>query len=193
MFVISCNTSSSPQKPGKLFYICSVSKIINFLSVSLIEFVCISHHCIICESLCSLVFTFVCICQAEMLLSESQTAELLSFLSPSARPDVKGQATGFLLGLSGDRYEADRSYEHHSVISIVYLDLKSPWYLCLCVFRDGCQVLGSKPELLAALFALTSDLSIAVAKDCYFILVNLSADKTLHQVMGPEQRCTPTA
>lgn len=55
------------------------------------------------------------------------------------------------------------------------------------VFRDGRQVLGSKPELLAALFALTSDLSIAVAKDCYFTLVNLSADKTLHQVTGPEQ------
>lgn len=127
-----------------------------------------------------------------MLLSESQTAELLSFLSPSARPDVKGQATGFLLGLSGDRYEADRSYEDHSVIFIFYFDLKSPWFLCLCVFRDGCQVLGSKPELLAALFALTSDLSIAVAKDCYFILVNLSADKTLHQVMGPEQRRTRT-
>lgn len=70
-------------------------------------------------------------------------------------------------------------------VFIFYLDLKCPKYLCFCVFRDGCQVLGSKPELLAALFALTSDLSIAVAKDCYFILVNLSADRSLHQVMGP--------
>ena len=65
-------------------------------------------------------------------------------------------------------------------------------YLCICAFRDGCQVLGSKPELLAALFALTSDPSIAVAKDCYFILVNMSADKSLHQVIGPEQCCTWT-
>lgn len=63
-------------------------------------------------------------------------------------------------------------------------------HLCVCVFRDGCQVFRSKPELLAALFALTSDLSIAVAKDCYFILVNLSADRTLHQVICPEQLCS---
>lgn len=48
-----------------------------------------------------------------MLLSESQTAELLSFLSSSARPDVKGQATGFLLGLSGNRY--DRCYDDNVV------------------------------------------------------------------------------
>uniref|UniRef100_A0A3B5JZL2 Protein HGH1 homolog n=1 Tax=Takifugu rubripes TaxID=31033 RepID=A0A3B5JZL2_TAKRU len=86
-----------------------------------------------------------------MLLSEKETTELLSFLTHGARPDVKGQATGFLLGLSGN--------------------------------RDGCQVLASKPDLLAALFALTSDRSVAVAKDCYHTFVNLSADKALHQVL----------
>uniref|UniRef100_H3CK29 Protein HGH1 homolog n=1 Tax=Tetraodon nigroviridis TaxID=99883 RepID=H3CK29_TETNG len=73
---------------------------------------------------------------------------LLSFLTPSARPDVKGHATGFLLGLSGTRSEAQDADVHP-----------------------------------AALFALTSDPSIAVAKDCYFILVNLSADSALHQAL----------
>ncbi|XP_029682755.1 LOW QUALITY PROTEIN: protein HGH1 homolog [Takifugu rubripes] len=92
-----------------------------------------------------------CSSQAQMLLSEKETTELLSFLTHNARPDVKGQATGFLLGLSGN--------------------------------RDGCQVLASKPDLLAALFALTSDRSVAVAKDCYHTFVNLSADKALHQVL----------
>lgn len=52
------------------------------------------------------------------------------------------------------------------------------------VFRDGCRFLRSKPELLAALFALTSDPSIAVVKDCYHIFINLSADETLHQVIS---------
>lgn len=37
------------------------------------------------------------------MLSDSEAAELLSFLTPSARPDVKGQATEYFLGLSGDR------------------------------------------------------------------------------------------
>ena len=52
----------------------------------------------------------------------------------------------------------------------------------LFVFRDGCRFLRSKPDLLVALFALTSDPSIAIVKDCYFIFINLSADETLHQV-----------
>lgn len=52
------------------------------------------------------------------------------------------------------------------------------------VFRDGCRFLRTKPDLLAALFALTSDPSIAIVKDCYYIFVNLSADETLHQVIS---------
>lgn len=36
--------------------------------------------------------------------------------------------------------------------------------------------------MVGALFALTSDPSVAIAKDCYHILINLSADETLHQV-----------
>lgn len=57
----------------------------------------------------------------------------------------------------------------------------------LCFFRDGCRFLRSKPNLLSALFALTSDPSIAVVKDCYHIFINLSADETLHQVIGQSQ------
>lgn len=49
--------------------------------------------------------------------------------------------------------------------------------------RDGCRFLHSKPDLIAALFALTSDPSIAIVKDCYHIFINLSADETLHQVV----------
>lgn len=54
--------------------------------------------------------------------------------------------------------------------------------VCVCVFRDGCRFLRSKPDLIVALFALTSDPSIAIVKDCYYILINLSADETLHKV-----------
>lgn len=93
------------------------------------------------------------------MLSDSETAEMLSFLTPDTRPDVKGQATEYILGLSGN--------------------------------RDGCRFLRSKPDLLAALFALTSDPSIAIVKDCYHILINLSADETLHQVLVAHVRVLP--
>lgn len=63
----------------------------------------------------------------------------------------------------------------------------APSFQSVRLFRDGCQVLGSKPDLLAALFALTSDDSVAIARDCYHIFVNLSADKALHQVSGNVQ------
>uniref|UniRef100_UPI0037E70452 protein HGH1 homolog n=1 Tax=Semicossyphus pulcher TaxID=241346 RepID=UPI0037E70452 len=85
------------------------------------------------------------------MLSDSEAAELLSFLSPGTRPDVKNHAVGYILGLSAD--------------------------------RDGCRFFRSKPELLAAVFALTSDPSIAIVKDCYHIFINFSADETLHQVL----------
>uniref|UniRef100_A0A669F7D0 Protein HGH1 homolog n=1 Tax=Oreochromis niloticus TaxID=8128 RepID=A0A669F7D0_ORENI len=93
------------------------------------------------------------------MLSDSEVAELLSFLTPSTRPDVKGQATEYILGLSGN--------------------------------RDGCRFLHSKPDLIAALFALTSDPSIAIVKDCYHIFINLSADETLHQVLVKDVKVLP--
>ncbi|XP_034020610.1 protein HGH1 homolog [Thalassophryne amazonica] len=55
--------------------------------------------------------------------------------------------------------------------------------LGLSAHSDGCRYLRSKPDLLAALVALTSDQSVAIVKDCYHILINLSADETLHQVL----------
>ncbi|XP_035517508.1 protein HGH1 homolog [Morone saxatilis] len=93
------------------------------------------------------------------MLSDSEAAELLSFLTPTTRPDVKNQAIEYILGLSGH--------------------------------RDGCRFLRSKPELLAALFALTSDHSVAIVKDCYHILINLSADETLHQVLVADVKVLP--
>ncbi|XP_072237524.1 protein HGH1 homolog [Leuresthes tenuis] len=93
------------------------------------------------------------------MLSDSEAAELLSFLSPGTRPDVKGKATEYILGLSGH--------------------------------RDGCRFLRSKPDLISALFALTSDPSVAIVKDCYHILINLSADETLHQVLVTEVKVLP--
>uniref|UniRef100_A0A3B3XS07 Protein HGH1 homolog n=1 Tax=Poecilia mexicana TaxID=48701 RepID=A0A3B3XS07_9TELE len=93
------------------------------------------------------------------MLSDAEAAELLAFLTPSTRPDVKGKATEYILGLSGS--------------------------------RDGCRFLRSKPDLLAALFALTSDPSVAIVKDCYHILINLSADETLHQVLVCEVQVLP--
>lgn len=93
------------------------------------------------------------------MLSDTEAAELLSFLTPSTRPDVKGRATECILGLSGN--------------------------------RDGCRLLRSKPDLIAAVFALTSDPSIAIAKDCYHIIVNLSADETLHKVLISDVKVLP--
>lgn len=93
------------------------------------------------------------------MLSDSEAAELLSFLTPSTRPDVKGHATEYLLGLSGH--------------------------------RDGCRFLHSKPDLLAALFVLTSDPSVAIVKDCYHIFINLSADETLHKVLVTDVQVLP--
>lgn len=63
----------------------------------------------------------------------------------------------------------------------------APSFQSVRLFRDGCQVLGAKPNLLTALFALTSDDSDAVAKYCYQTFVNLSAEKALHQVSGNVQ------
>ncbi|XP_045885373.1 protein HGH1 homolog [Micropterus dolomieu] len=93
------------------------------------------------------------------MLSDSKAAELLSFLTAGTRPDVKGHATEYILGLSGH--------------------------------RDGCRFLRSKPDILIALFALTRDPSIAIVKDCYHILINLSADETLHQVLVTDVKVLP--
>lgn len=37
------------------------------------------------------------------MLNDSEIAELLSFLTVGTRPDVIDEATGYLLGLSGNR------------------------------------------------------------------------------------------
>ncbi|XP_053172514.1 protein HGH1 homolog [Scomber japonicus] len=93
------------------------------------------------------------------MLSDSEAAELLSFLTPNTRPDVKGHATEYFLGLSGN--------------------------------RDGCRFLRTKPDILTALFALTSDPSIAIVKDCFHVIINLSADETLHQVLVNDVKVLP--
>ncbi|XP_026145499.1 protein HGH1 homolog [Carassius auratus] len=88
------------------------------------------------------------------MLSDGEAKELLSFLTLEMRADVKGQATGYILGLTGN--------------------------------RDGCRYLRSKPDFLKALVTLTRDPSIAIVKDCYHALINLSADETLHQPLIKE-------
>ncbi|XP_071771545.1 protein HGH1 homolog [Centroberyx gerrardi] len=93
------------------------------------------------------------------MLSDSEALELLSFLTLDTRPDVKGQATEYILGLSAH--------------------------------RDGCCYLRSKPDFLVALVDLTADPSIAIVKDCYHALINLSADETLHQVLVTEANSLP--
>lgn len=94
------------------------------------------------------------------MLSDSEAKELLSFLTLEMRPDVKGHATEYILGLTGN--------------------------------RDGCRYLQSKPDFLKALVTLTSDVSIAIVKDCYHALINLSADETLHQPLVKETNILPT-
>ncbi|CAL8336114.1 unnamed protein product [Lota lota] len=85
--------------------------------------------------------------------------ELLSFLTPQTRPDVKGHATGYLLGLSGN--------------------------------REGLLHFLNNPDLLVALSSLTSDPSNAIAKECYLILINASADEKLHQVLVNQANVLP--
>ncbi|XP_056130342.1 protein HGH1 homolog isoform X2 [Lampris incognitus] len=93
------------------------------------------------------------------MLSDMEAEELLRFLTPDTRPDVKGQATEYLMGLS--------------------------------VNRDGCCFLRSQPDILVALVGLTSDPSVAIVKDCYHTLINLSAHETLHQVLVNEANVLP--
>ncbi|XP_048059609.1 protein HGH1 homolog [Megalobrama amblycephala] len=83
------------------------------------------------------------------MLSDGEAEELLSFLTLEMRADVKGRASEYVLGLTGN--------------------------------RDGCRYLQSKPDFLKALVTLTCDPSIAIVKDCFHALINLSADETLHQ------------
>ncbi|XP_066531249.1 protein HGH1 homolog isoform X2 [Hoplias malabaricus] len=94
------------------------------------------------------------------MLSDSEAKDLLSFLRLDVRADVKGQATEYILGLTGN--------------------------------RDGCRYLRTQPEFLKALVTLTADPSIAIVKDCYHALINLSADETLHKPLVKETEILPT-
>ncbi|KAL0961922.1 hypothetical protein UPYG_G00333400 [Umbra pygmaea] len=86
-----------------------------------------------------------------VMFSDVKAEELLSFLTLDTRPDIKGQATEYILGLSGN--------------------------------RDGCRFLQTNSDLIKALLTLTTDPSIAIVKDCYHTLINLSADETMHQLL----------
>lgn len=93
------------------------------------------------------------------MLGDSEAQELLSFLRLDTRADVKGQATEYILGLTGT--------------------------------RDGCRYLWTKTDFLEALVTLTADVSIAIVKDCYHALVNLSADETLHKPLVKDAGILP--
>ncbi|XP_076850128.1 protein HGH1 homolog [Brachyhypopomus gauderio] len=95
-----------------------------------------------------------------MMLSDTEVKDLQLFLRLDTRADVKGQATEYILGLTGT--------------------------------RDGCRYLRTKPGLLEALVTLTADPSIAIVKDCYHALINLSADETLHDPLVKEAHVLPT-
>ncbi|XP_041932859.1 protein HGH1 homolog [Alosa sapidissima] len=74
-------------------------------------------------------------------------------------------------------------------------DVKSQateYILGLTANRDGCRYLRTKPDFLKALLTLTVDKSLAIAKDCYHALVNLSADETLHEPLVKEADILPT-
>ncbi|XP_028673934.1 protein HGH1 homolog [Erpetoichthys calabaricus] len=88
------------------------------------------------------------------MLEDKEAKDLLNFLTLEMRPDLKGQATGYILGLTGS--------------------------------KDGCKCLGNKPEFIKALLTLTSDTSVAIVKDCYNALINLSADETVHHSLLKE-------
>lgn len=93
------------------------------------------------------------------MLDEKETKDLLNFLKLDTRPDLKGQATEYILGLTGN--------------------------------KDSCRYLGSKPAFLKALLTLTRDPSVAIVKDCYHTLINLSADTTAHEALIKEANALP--
>ncbi|KAL2080062.1 hypothetical protein ACEWY4_023855 [Coilia grayii] len=74
-------------------------------------------------------------------------------------------------------------------------DVKSQateYILGLTASRDGCRYLRTKTDFLKALLTLTADKSVAIVKDCYHALINLSADETLHQALVKEADILPT-
>ncbi|MBN3303479.1 protein HGH1 homolog [Amia ocellicauda] len=93
------------------------------------------------------------------MLNDTETKELLNFLTLETRADLKGQATGYILGLTGT--------------------------------KDGCRYLRDKPDFLRALYTLTNDSSVAIVKDCYHAMVNLSADETLHKPLVKDTNILP--
>lgn len=92
-------------------------------------------------------------------MEEMQAKELLPFLSLGTRPDLKGQATEYILGLTGD--------------------------------AEGRRCLIAHLDLLRALLTLTSDLSLAIVKDSYHSLINLSADPAAYQALTEEVNLLP--
>lgn len=62
-----------------------------------------SSNILYCNTWWLLVVLLLFIRHSEKMLSDSEAAELLSFLTPSTRADVKGRATEYILGLSGHR------------------------------------------------------------------------------------------
>ncbi|XP_061463184.1 protein HGH1 homolog [Rhineura floridana] len=84
-------------------------------------------------------------------MDAQQAQELLGFLRPEARLDLKGQATQYVMGLTGN--------------------------------PEGRQLLAVQPAFVEALLALTSDLSLAVAKDAYHTLINLATEPVAHETL----------
>ncbi|XP_032659428.1 protein HGH1 homolog isoform X2 [Chelonoidis abingdonii] len=87
-------------------------------------------------------------------MDEEQARELLGFLRLDTRPDLKGQATGYVLGLTGS--------------------------------AEGQMLLAGRPDFLEALLLLTGDCSLAVVKDSYHSLINLSVAVATHRVLAKE-------
>lgn len=65
------------------------------------------------------------------MLSDAEDAELLCFLSPGTRPDVKGQATDAILGLSGHRWDTMNTIISSAVAPVVACPAQT-----LCLFLE---------------------------------------------------------
>ncbi|XP_005996848.1 protein HGH1 homolog [Latimeria chalumnae] len=94
------------------------------------------------------------------MLDDEKAKDLLSFLNLGTRADLKGQATEYILGLTGS--------------------------------AEGCSYLNNRMDFLRALLTLTADPSVAVVKDCYHALINLSAGELSHDPLVKEIRIVRT-
>ncbi|XP_072296207.1 protein HGH1 homolog [Eucyclogobius newberryi] len=115
-------------------------------------------------------------------MNEAEARELLTFLKPESRADVKEGAAACVLGVSGHRDGALFLGSKPDVLRALLTLTSDP---SITLTSDPSITLTSDPSI-----TLTSDPS-KVIKDVYYTFINLSAEEPLHQVLLSELELLP--